>query len=84
MTAYLGNPRESILNAIKEFNKIGYKISNENSIEFTYTNDNQLKDIMNGKVQFLTSTKQRKCLRRNLRELPDVQAGFRKGRGTSN
>ena len=57
MTAYLGNPRESILNAIKEFNKIGYKISNENSIEFTYTNDNQLKDIMNGKVQFLTSTK---------------------------
>ena len=57
MTAYLGNPREPILNAIKEFNKIGYKISNENSIEFTYTNDNQLKDIMNGKVQFLTSTK---------------------------
>ena len=54
----MGNPRESILNAIKGFNKIGgYKISNENSIEFTYTNNNQLKDIMNGKVQFVTSTK---------------------------
>lgn len=48
MTAYLGNPRESILNTIKEFNKIaGYKISNENSIEFTYANNNELKDIMN-------------------------------------
>ena len=50
MTAYLGNPRESILNAIKEFNKIGYKISSENSIEFTYTNDNQLKDITNKNI----------------------------------
>lgn len=55
---HLEYPRELIINSIIEFNKVArHKISNEKSIEFTYTNNNQLKDRMNEKILFITATK---------------------------
>lgn len=55
---HVENPTELIINSIIGLNKVAtHKISNEKSIEFTYTNNNQLKDRMNEKILFITATK---------------------------
>lgn len=43
----LENPRELFINSVTEFNKVArHKTRNEKSTECSYTNNNQLKDIM--------------------------------------
>lgn len=50
-------PREPIINSIKEFKKVArYKASNEKSVEFTCTNKNLLKGIINETIPSTTAT----------------------------
>ena len=90
---YIENPKDSIrklLELLSEFSKVAeYKSNTHKSLAFLYTNNEKSEREMKESIAFISHTSKvmLKILQARLqqymnRELPDVQAGFRRGRGT--
>ena len=82
-----------LLELINEYSKVaGYKINTQKSLAFLYANNEKVEKEIKETIPFTIATKRIKYLGIYLpkarlqqyvnHEIPDVQAGFRKGRGT--